>query len=119
MTAVIPSLIITAVAALLAASVLAAAAPPAEARLTDAEAKNAARMAVAPEPVVHVLCFRARTRHGKPEKRRALCLVGRWSTDGLVCDSVVEVTVPRGEKGAIHTDVTRLGVCMAPHDRTG
>jgi hypothetical protein len=120
MTAGIPSLITTSVAGLLAAAALAAAAPLAEARtLTDAEAENAARMAVAPEPVVDVLCFRARLRHGKPEKRRALCLFGSPGPDGLVCDSVVEVTVPRGGYGAISTNVIRLGVCMPPRDREG
>jgi hypothetical protein len=108
------TLIITSVAALLAASGLAAAAPLAEARsLTYAEAENAARIAVAPEPVVDVLCFRVRTRRGKPEKRRALCLVGRSGPGGLVCDSLVEVKVPRGG-GAIRTYVIRLNVCMAP-----
>lgn len=110
----------TFVAGLLAASALAAAAPPAEARsLTDAAAENAARLAVAPEPVVDVLCFRARTRRGKPEKRRALCLVGRPGPDGLVCDSVVEVKVPPGDDGAIRTHVVRLNVCMPPHERKG
>jgi hypothetical protein len=112
------TLIATSVAGLLAASAMAVAAPPAEARsLTDPEAENAARIAVAPEPVVDVVCFRARTPRGKPEKRRALCLVGRPGPYGLVCDSVVEVTVPRGAYGAISTHVARLNVCMAPHDR--
>jgi hypothetical protein len=110
------TLITTSVAGLLAASALAAAAPVAEARsLTDAEAENAARVAVAPEPVVDVLCFRARTRRGKLEKRRALCLVGRPGPEGLVCDSVVEVKIPRGGS-AIRTHVVRLNVCMPPHD---
>lgn len=113
------ALVTTSVAGLLAACALVAAAPLAEARsLTDAEAENAARMAVAPEPVVDVLCFRASTRRGKPEKRRALCLVGRPGPEGLVCDSVVEVTVPRARYGAISTDVVRLNVCMPPHDRS-
>ena len=108
-----------AVVAVLAASALAAAAPLAEARgLTDAEAENAARVALAPEPVVDVLCLRARTRRGTPEKRRALCVVGRRGPYGLVCDSVVEVKVPRGERGAIRTHVVRLNVCMPRHDRT-
>jgi hypothetical protein len=112
--------IITCVVGLLTASALAAAAPLAEARsLSDAEAENAARLAVAPEPVVDVLCFRAQTRRGKPEKRRALCLVGRPGPDGQVCDSVVEVKVPRGEDGAVRTHVVRLNVCMPPHDRQG
>ncbi len=98
----------------------AAAAPLAEARsLSDAEAENAARFAVAPEGVVDVRCFRAHTRRGKPEKRRALCLVGRPGPDGLVCDSVVEVKVPRDEDGALRTRVVRLNVCMPPHDRKG
>jgi hypothetical protein len=114
------TLITTSVAALLAATVLASTAALAEARsLTYAEAENAARIAVAPEPVVDVVCFRANTRGGKPEKRRALCLVGRPGPDGLVCDSVVEVTVPRGGYGAISTNVIRLNVCMPPHDRMG
>lgn len=114
-----PRLITTSVTGLLAASALVAAAPPAEARrLTNAEAENAARIAVAPEPVVDVLCFRARTRRGTPEKRRALCLVGRPGPYGLVCDSVVEVKLPRGERTAIRTHVVRLNVCMPPHDRT-
>lgn len=113
------ALVTTSVAGLLAACALVAAPPLAEARsLTDAEAENAARMAVAPEPVVDVLCFRASTRRGKPEKRRALCLVGRPGPEGLVCDSVVEVTVPRARYGAISTDVVRLNVCMPPHDRS-
>jgi hypothetical protein len=114
------TLITTSVAGLLAASMLAAAVPPAAARsLRDAEAENAARLAVAPEPVIDVLCFRAHTRRGKLEKRRALCLVGRPGPDGLVCDSVVEVKIPRREDGAIRTHVVRLGVCMPPHDRKG
>jgi hypothetical protein len=115
MTAVIT----TSVAGMLAAFALTAAAPLAEARsLTDAEAENAARIAVAPEPVVDVVCFRAHTRRGKPEKRRALCLVGRPGPYGLVCDSVVEVTLPRGDSRATSTNVIRLNVCMPPHDRT-
>jgi hypothetical protein len=112
------TLITTSVAGLLAAFALTAAAPLAEGRsLSDAEAQNAARIAVAPEPVVDVVCFRADTRRGKPEKRRALCLVGRPGPYGLVCDSVVEVTVPRGGSGAISTNVIRLNVCLPPRDR--
>jgi hypothetical protein len=114
------TVITTSVAGLLAAFARASAAPLAEARsLTDAEAENAARIAVAPDPVVDVLCFRAHTRRGKPEKRRALCLVGRPGPDGLVCDSVVDVKAPPGEDGAIRTHVVRLNVCMPPHDRKG
>jgi hypothetical protein len=105
------------VAGLLAVSALAAV-PLAEARtLNDAEAENAARLAVAPEPIVDVLCVRALTRRGKPDKRRALCLVGRPGPDGLVCDSVVEVRVPGGRGGAVRTHVVRLNVCMRPHAR--
>ncbi len=105
---------------MLAAFALAASAPLAEARnLSDAEAENAARIAVAPEPVVDVLCVRVRTRPGKPEQRRALCLVGRPGPDGLVCDSVVEVKAPRDRHGPIRTHVIRLNVCMPPHERNG
>lgn len=113
------ALITTAIAAMLAASAFAAPAPLAEARsLSDAAAENAARIAVAPEPVVDVRCFRARTQRGKPEKRRALCLVGRPGPAGLVCDTLVEVKGPRG-RGGIRTHVIRLNVCLPPHDPKG
>jgi hypothetical protein len=114
------ALIAPTLAAMLAASALGASAPLAEARsLSGAEAENAARIAVAPEPVVDVFCFRARTRRGKPEKRRAFCLVGRPGPNGLVCDSLVVVKPGRNRAGAIRTNVIRLNVCMPPHDRKG
>ena len=98
-------------AAELAATLVATAAPAEAGDRGPAGAQTAARAAVTPETAEAVHCFRATEQRGASQRRRVFCLVAHVAPVGQICRSLVEVSTPTRGYGAT-ARVIRRNVCM-------